>query len=98
MTSRFGPIFAALQSVKLQSYIGKPSWCSATGTTYRAPEALKSEAHSPASNFSALNIGMKSLYPNSDCGPQVSTWWANSFVSLLYMLRGYHSLPNAGTE
>ena len=32
-TSRFGPIFAALQSVRLQSYIGKPSWCSATGTT-----------------------------------------------------------------
>jgi hypothetical protein len=31
--SFFGPIFAAHQSVKLQSYIGKPSWCSATGTT-----------------------------------------------------------------
>ena len=59
--SRFGPILAALQSVKLQSYIGKPSWCSATGTTYLAPERRNNSAQRAASNFSARNIGMKSL-------------------------------------
>ena len=41
MMSRFGPIFAAVQSVRLQSYIGKPSWCSATGTTNFAPASCE---------------------------------------------------------
>ena len=59
--SRLGPIFAADHSVRLQSYIGKPSWCSATGTTNFAPASLNRRAQSAAEKRSALNIGMKSL-------------------------------------
>jgi len=59
--SRFGPIFMAVQSVNEQSYIGKPSWCSATGMTNRAPACLKSCAHSAGWYSAAVSFGMKSL-------------------------------------
>ncbi len=36
-TSRCGPISAAFQCESADLYIWNPSWCSATGTTYRAP-------------------------------------------------------------
>src|SRR5258708_34374609 len=97
-TSRFGPILAALHSVKLQSYIGKPSWCSATGTTNFAPALRKTSAQWLASNFWAVNLGMKSLYPALDCGPYVSRWCLNTLLPSIYMLRGYHSLSKPGTE
>ena len=60
-TSRCGPISAAFQCESADLYIWNPSWCSATGTTYRAPARLKSAAHAAGSNFSALNSGIKSL-------------------------------------
>ncbi len=47
--------------VKEQSYIGNPSWCSATGTTYRAPAFSNRSTQASGSHFSARNIGMKSL-------------------------------------
>ena len=47
--SRFGPIFAAHHSERLQSYMAKPSWCSATGTTNFAPASLNSCAQLPRS-------------------------------------------------
>jgi len=77
--------------------MAKPSWCSATGTTYFAPASRNRSAHSSASNRSARNIGMKSLYPKRSCGPYVRTWCSNSAVPRTYMWRGYHSLPKAGT-
>ena len=60
-TSRRGPISKAFQWEMSLLYIWKPSWCSATGTTYRAPARSKSAAQASGSNRSALNSGMKSL-------------------------------------
>ena len=60
-TSRFGPISYAFQCEISLLYIWKPSWCSATGTTYFAPAFSNSSAHLSGSNFSARNIGIKSL-------------------------------------
>ena len=40
-------------------------------TSYRAPAFSNKSAQTSGSNFSALNIGMKSLYPNSFCDPYV---------------------------
>src|SRR5450756_1999635 len=40
-TSRPGPSFAAVQRERPLSYIAKPSWCSATGTTYCAPALFR---------------------------------------------------------
>ena len=54
----FIPLF---QRVRLVSYIAKPSWCSATGTTKRAPAAAKSCAHASGSKRAPVNSGIKSL-------------------------------------
>ena len=47
--SRRGPIFAAHHSDSAVSYMAKPSWCSATGTTKRAPASANSRAQAAGS-------------------------------------------------
>ena len=59
--SFLGPILAAFQRVSLLSQLDQPSACSATGPANLAPARWNSSAHSSASNFSAVNCGMKSL-------------------------------------
>ena len=51
----------------------KRDYTSRTGTTNFAPASLKSSAHSFGSNFSALNCGIKSLYPNLSRVPYFSS-------------------------
>jgi hypothetical protein len=40
---------------------------------------------------------MKLWYGHTDGSPYTLLWWLFSAEPLLYMLRGYHSLPKAGT-
>jgi len=90
-TSRIAPIIDAFHALAELSHIKNQSWCSATGQAKRAPEAAKS---------SAVNMGMKSLYPNSSGGPYAFTWCSCCGVPGRYMLYGYHFPfnPHAGTE
>ena len=60
-TSRLGPMFIEFHWVSLESHMLKPSWCSATGPANLAPERANRSAHCSGSNFSAVNMGMKSL-------------------------------------
>ncbi len=60
--SRYPPeLSTAFHRVNEQSYMAKPSWCSATGTTYFAPASLKRLAHASGWNCRAVNRGMNSL-------------------------------------
>ena len=68
-TSRCGPIAFAFHGVMSESYMAKPSQCSATGTMYRAPACANRSTHAAGSKCSARNIGIKSLYPKVVCGP-----------------------------
>ena len=61
ITSRCGPIALAFHRLRSVSYIAKPSWCSATGTTNWAPASRISRAQCAGSKESAVNWGMKSL-------------------------------------
>ena len=40
---------------------------------------------------------MKFWYGHTDGSPYTALWWLFSFDPPMYMFRGYHSLPNAGT-
>lgn len=40
---------------------------------------------------------MKLWYGHDDGSPYTLLWWLFSFDPLMYMVRGYHSLPYAGT-
>jgi len=68
-TSRRGPVRAAFYGFTFESHMENPSACSATGPANFAPALRNNSAHSSGSNFSARNMGMKSLYPNFDGGP-----------------------------
>ncbi len=40
---------------------------------------------------------MKLWYGHADGSPYTALWWLFSAEPAMYMLRGYHSLPKAGT-
>src|SRR5512142_2416180 len=111
--SGWSAVLTEFHSLAVLFHIEYPSWCSATGPANFAPASANSCAHAfgsqlpPAEGSFAANCTkwpdlsfaplMKLWYGHDDGSPYTLLWWLFSFDPETYMLRGYHSLPNAGT-
>src|SRR6185369_5842411 len=111
--SSCGPLATEFHSLTWLFHIEKPSWCSATGPANRAPASTKSWAHSLGSKFPPADFSfganlvklplrslaplMKLWYGHADGWPYMATWCVLQASPLMYIRRGYHSLPYAGT-
>ena len=60
---------AASHSVKPQSYMGKPSWCSATGTMYLAPDSPEQLSPLGSIKLLGLELGDEVLVSKLRLGP-----------------------------